>query len=60
MTESATHSPFWSRREEQASLGKDNGLKPFTTKVFYAAVSREFQSAIASDRFCFGMSIVTV
>ena len=30
---------FWARREAQASLGKDNGLKPFTTKVFYAAVS---------------------
>jgi len=28
---------FWSHRETQASLGKDNGLKPFTTKVFYAA-----------------------
>jgi len=38
MQESAAGS-FWARREAQASLGKDNGLQPFTTKVFYAAVS---------------------
>ena len=38
MPESSTFS-FYGRREAQAALGKDNGLKPFTTKILYAAVS---------------------
>ena len=38
MQESPTIS-FWPRREARASLGKDNGLQPFSTKVVYAAVS---------------------
>ena len=29
----------YGRREAQAALGKDNGLKPFSTKILYAAVS---------------------
>lgn len=61
MIKSATHSPFWSRREEQVSLGKDNGLKPFTTKVFYAAAQGAtagtafgaFQMAYYPDRFAY-------
>jgi hypothetical protein len=31
-------STFIERREELALAGKDNGLKPFTTKAYYAAV----------------------
>jgi hypothetical protein len=30
---------FWEFRQEQESLGKSNGLKPFGTKAFYAMVS---------------------
>mmetsp|Transcript_11935 Transcript_11935/g.30284 ORF Transcript_11935/g.30284 Transcript_11935/m.30284 type:complete len:196 (+) Transcript_11935:131-718(+) len=52
---------FWSRREAQAALGKDNGLKPFSTKVFYAAAQGvaagtafgAFQMAYYPDKFVF-------
>ncbi|OEU12282.1 hypothetical protein FRACYDRAFT_270572 [Fragilariopsis cylindrus CCMP1102] len=61
MQESAATGSFWSRREAQASLGKDNGLKPFTTKVFYAAAQGvtagtafgAFQMAYYPDRFAY-------
>ena len=39
ITMESPSSSFWARREADAALGKDNGLKPFSTKVFYAAVS---------------------
>jgi len=29
---------FWAHRAEQESLGKANGMQPFTTKAFYAGV----------------------
>lgn len=52
---------FWPRREAQASLGKDNGLKPFSTKVLYAAAQGvaagtafgAFQMAYYPDKFIF-------
>lgn len=52
---------FWARREAEASLGKDNGLKPFSTKVFYAAAQGvaagtafgAFQMAYYPDKFIF-------
>lgn len=52
---------FWPHREAQASLGKDNGLKPFSTKVFYAAgqgfaagtAFGAFQMAFYPDKFVF-------
>ena len=30
---------FWAYRDEQYNLGKDNGLKSFPVKAYYAAVS---------------------
>lgn len=60
MSESPAGS-FWPHREAQAALGKDNGLKPFSTKVFYAAAQGftagtafgAFQMAYYPDKFIF-------
>jgi hypothetical protein len=61
MQDSQSTFSFWSRREAQASLGNDNGLKPFSTKVLYAAAQGvtagtafgAFQMAYYPDRFVF-------
>eukprot|EP00536_Pseudo-nitzschia_multiseries_P013362 jgi/Psemu1/309908/fgenesh1_kg.567_\ len=60
MSESPVGS-FWPQRDAQALLGKDNGLKPFSTKVFYAAAQGftagtafgAFQMAYYPDKFVF-------
>jgi len=52
---------FWPRREARATLGKDNGLQPFSTKVLYAAAQGvtagtafgAFQMAYYPDKFMF-------